>query len=1072
MSSTDTFAALRAAITDPRVTGVGRLPMRPALVPYPDALTARSGDPSASPWWRSLDGTWDLRMFDHLDEVPASIVAERDGTWGRVQVPCAWTTQRGDDGERLVEPHYTNVVMPFDADPPSVPERNPIGVHRRLVSVPADWKGRRIVLRVGAAESVVAAYVEGSLVGVGTDSRLPNEFDITSLVRPGRRALVVLVVARWSAATWVEDQDQWWHGGIQRSVTMYATAPSHLSTLVALPGLLDRTPDQRRGARTGTLDLDLVVDGPACREEGWSVEVQVEALARAGRSGRALASTGALAVPVWRSSSEVEQLLSAMFVEPGVVRHRLEVPGVQPWHHEAPTRYRALATLRDPDGAAVEVVSWVTGFRSVQVTGNELLVNGRPVLIHGVNLHEHDPERGRAVDPELTRRDLVLMKAHNLNAVRAAHYPHDEHLAELCDELGLYLVDEANVESHGRQTSLCHDPRYATTIVERVQRMVRRDANHPSIIMWSLGNESGDGPPHAAAAAWVRSVDPTRPLHYEGPLMHDLYAEAPVTDVVCPMYAPIDDIVAWARSGRDTRRPLILCEYSHAMGNSNGSLSDYWEAFESTHGLQGGFIWEWLEHGLERDDPGGGQGVGTGPGGRVSWGYGGDFGDHPNDTNFVCDGLVAADRTPHPAMREVHHLGRPVRVEWADDRRRRLRLHNRRWFGGIDDLRAGWELSVDGSVVERGALEVPTVAPGGHAVLALPCRVPRVPAGAEVHLTVRWFHRRATPWCAAGHEVGHDQLVLPAATASSRQPAPLPRQVAGRAVQVGALEWSPSVFRALTDNDGLRTGWMRGLIGQLARWVDDQGLDRCEWRAGTPRRRRVAEGVSWTVTGELVAPGAAPPVTVQRRLVERDDGWTRATVVITLPDELADPPRVGTEWVLPAELSRVEWFGDGPHECYPDRRAAAVVARHTSRVEDLYEDYVVPQEHGHRTGVRWLALSGTGSSAARRTGLLVVADPSTGDGTIGAAVRRHRDAELWSCTHTDELARLEAVRQPATFLSLDVAQRGLGTGSCGPDTLDGYRIAAGRHVLSVWFASFDPTSQDPAELARAVRGAG
>jgi beta-galactosidase len=1067
MSRADTFTLLRAAIADPQVTGVGRLPMRPALVPCPDAATARSCDPSDSPWWRSLDGAWDLRMFDRLDEVPASIVAERDGTWGSVEVPCAWTAQRCADGERLVAPHYTNVVMPFDVDPPSVPERNPIGVHRRLVSVPAEWKGRRIVLRVGAAESVVAAYVEGTCVGVGTDSRLPNEFDITSLVRPGRRALVVLVVARWSAATWVEDQDQWWHGGIQRSVSLHSTAPSHLASVTALPGLETAAAALHDDRRTGTLDLELVVDGPARREDGWSVEVQVEAPARGGRPGRVLARTGALAVPVWRSANEVEQLLSAMFVEPGVVRHRLAVPGIRPWHHESPTRYRVVATLRDPGGEAVEVSSWLTGFRSVEVADNELLINGRPVLIHGVNLHEHDPERGRAVGVELTRRDLVLMKAHNLNAVRAAHYPHDEHLAELCDELGLYLVDEANVESHGRQTSLCHDPRFATTIVERVQRMVRRDANHPSIIMWSLGNESGDGPPHAAAAAWVRRVDPTRPLHYEGPLMHDLCADAPVTDVVCPMYAPIDDIVAWARSGRDTRRPLILCEYSHAMGNSNGSLADYWEAFESTHGLQGGFIWEWLEHGLERD---GLAGDGLGPSGRTAWGYGGDFGDRPNDTNFICDGLVAADRMPHPAMREVHHLGRPVRVTWADDRRRRLRVQNHRWFSGIEDLRATWELTVDGRVVGQGPFEVPGLDARQDAVVSLPCRVPRVAAGAEVHLTVRWFQRRATPWCPAGHEVGHDQLTLDAAAAApSRRLAPTPQQVPERVVDVAALEWSPTVFRALTDNDGLRQGWMRGLIGNLARWVDVQGLDRCEWQTRPPRRRAVDGAVSSTESGQLVAPGAAEAVQVRRRLLVRDDGWTQATVTLSVPDELADPPRVGTEWVLPAELSRVEWFGDGPHECASDRRASTIVARHSSDVDALYEDYVVPQEHGLRTGVRWLALSGVGAATARRTGLLVVADPDAGDATFTMSVRRHSDAELWSCTHTDDLVRIGAARPAATFLHLDVAQRGLGTGSCGPDTLDRYRIGAGRHVLSVWFASFDPREQDPAELAGAVR---
>ncbi len=1050
------FALVDAAVHDPTVTGVGRLPMRTPAVPCPDAASARQDRADASPWWRSLDGTWDVRFYDRLAEVPESVVSEEGGRWGSIQVPGSWTTQRGDDGNRFVAPHYTNVIMPFDTDPPTVPDHNPVGVHRRSVSVPREWRGRRIVLRVGAAESVVAAYVNGECVGVGTDSRLPNEFDITGHVRPGRRALVVLVVVRWSAATWVEDQDQWWHGGIQRSVTMYATAPSHLADVKVLPGLAPASTGS--SSPTGTLDLELVVDGPARRERGWTAEATVETWRGGGRPGRQLATTGRLDLPVWNAASEGDQLLSGMFVEPGVVRARLELAGVRPWTHETPVRHRVLVTLRSPDGAVVEVASVLTGFRSVRVEANELLVNDVPVLLHGANLHEHDPARGRAVGRELTRQDLQLMKAHNLNAVRAAHYPHDEHLAELCDELGLYLVDEANVESHARQLSLCHDPAFGPAIIERIERMVRRDKHHPSIILWSLGNESGYGAPHDAAAAWIRRYDPTRPLHYEGPLMHDLYAEAPVTDVVCPMYASVDDIVGWARSGRDRRRPLILCEYSHAMGNSNGSLSDYWDAIESTHGLQGGFIWEWLEHGLARDGA-----VGDGPGGRVSWGYGGDFGDTPHDSNFICDGLVSAAREPHAAMREVAHVGRPASVERSGGSGRRLVVRNRRWFTGLADLRATWLLRVDGAVVDRGALDVPDLAARAAVEVPLPRRLPRVPAGAEVHLEVQWSQRRATPWAPAGHVVGVDQLPLDAPTSTRSRPA----SSRGTAFDLASVQWSPTVFRALTDNDGLKQGWVRGFLGNLDRWITHQGLDRCDWAASPARRRRVGDGVVLTTSGELRAPGVDAPIDVRRRLQVREDGWTHALVTLRLPDALADVPRVGTEWVLPEGLRSVEWFGDGPHECYPDRRAAAVVARHRSTVEEMYEDYVVPQEHGHRTGVRWLALTPGGRRSG--TGLLVVADPAIGDGTFGMAVRRHSDADLWASTHTDELVRRSAGRAPSTFLYLDAAQRGLGTASCGPDTLDRYRIAAGTHRIGAWWCAFNPSSEDPSELARAVR---
>ena len=1026
-----------AALTDPTVTGTGRLPARPFFVPHPDVDSARAG---TSPWWASLDGTWRFELLDSPHALTREMLdpATDDSGWDTIEVPGAWTLQPAGATDR---PHYTNVIMPFDLEPPAVPEHNPTGVHRRTVTVPKQWKGRRVVLRVGAAESLLQVWVDGRFVGAGTDSRLPNEFDITEHVRPGRRCTLALVVSKWSAATWLEDQDQWWHGGIQRSVSWYSTAPSHLEGVQLLPGL--------DGPSTGSLQIELVANGPLRREPGWTAEVVVETL-----RGRRLASTGPLDVPAWDASSEPAQLISGMFVEPGVVRTRLEVPGIEPWSHESPQRYRVLTTLAAPDGRVVEVSSCFTGFRSVEVRDNELLINGVPVLIHGVNLHEHDPHRGRAPGVELTRRDLLLMKAHHLNAVRAAHYPHDEHLAELCDELGLYLVDEANVETHARQCSLVHDPRFGSAIVERVERMVRRDDHHPSIIMWSLGNESGDGAAHAAAAAWVRRHDPTRPVHYEGPLMHDLYAEAPVTDVVCPMYSPIDDIVAWARSGRDTRRPLILCEYSHAMGNSNGSLSDYWEAFETTHGLQGGFIWEWLEHGLPLP--------GSGPGGRTVWGYGGDFGDTPNDANFVCDGLVSADREPHPAMDEVRFVGRPVGVAWRDERERRLVVTNRRWFTGIDDLDARWRLLVDGSEVATGDLDVAPVAPRASVEVSSPITRRRVPEGSEAFLEISWSARRATPWSRAGAVVATEQLSVTRAAAPAAPAATGSASVAAAAPDAALWDperWRPTIFRALTDNDGIRIGWMRGLVGQLGRWVDEQGLDRCEWVEEPSRRRRRGDDVVTTSKGELRAPGAAIPVRVTRRVTETCAGWAHVEVELVVPDELADPPRVGIEWRLPGELEELEWYGDGPHECYPDRRASARVGRWSTTVSDTYVDYVLPQEHGHRTGLRWLALAPTRPRRGSATGLVVVADERSGT-SLGFSARHLSDEQLWTARHTSDLEPSAEV----THLHLDAAQRGLGTGSCGPDALERYRIPAGRHRIGVWVAAFDPRAVDAAGL--------
>ncbi|MGB6058752.1 MAG: glycoside hydrolase family 2 TIM barrel-domain containing protein [Microthrixaceae bacterium] len=1083
-----------------------------------DYKGGHEGSDSASrdEWSLDLNGRWDFVLLGSPEEVQEQVLSgpvSPDLGWSKISVPGAWTLQGPEvsgDGNRAFEPpRYTNVIMPFGEDPPGFPKANPTGVYRRRISVPRHWKGRRVILRVGAAESVVQVFVNGELVGGGTDSRLPSEFDLGAVVRPGRRAELAIVVTKWSAQTWLEDQDQWWHGGIQRSVSLHSVPESSFAQVKLIPDL---------ESGIGTLDLEARLAGPVVRERGWTVELWVETRSKPGRKSRTLATTGQIDVPVWDDADEVSSLLSGMFIEPGVVRAHLQVPEPEVWSHENPALYRTMLVLRDPESRVIQVHGALSGFRSVEIGGNELLINGQPVLLHGVNIHEHSPDTGRAVTAEQTRADLVMMKAHNLNAVRAAHYPHDEHLAELCDELGLYLIDEANIESHSRQASLCHDSRFANSIIERVRRMVERDQHHPSIIIWSLGNESGYGAAHDSAAAFLRRYDPSRPIQYEGPFMHDLYAAAPVSDVVCPMYSSIEDITAWADSGRDDRRPLILCEYSHAMGNSNGSLSDYWDAFESTPGLQGGFIWEWVDHGLKLFDgygdgyarsggPDRSDGSGLqlrGPLGGPSWGYGGDFGDHPNDSNFVCDGLVSADRVAGPAMAEVHHVGRPITVTMTNpigQPRSALRVRNRRWFVDTSDLRARWELTIDGDAMASGELEVPPIGARSEVVVALPFRrstLAKAHPGAEVHLTVTFVLRRSSDWAGAGHVVAVEQMVVPPSAAPAA-PAALRRDGQerregqerrlvdpvrpSRSFDINAIGWRPTVFRALTDNAGLRQGWMRGLVGNLGRWVDEQGLDRAEWTPGRQRVRTLdaARGdvTEITQSGQLTV-GSGAVVKVRRVVWQMSDGWTRVDAEVRIPRELVDVPRVGFELALEggSPWSNVEWFGDGPHECYPDRRAAGRVGRWRTTVDQMYVDHAVPQEHGHRTGLRWVALTRAGAGR-RREGILIVAEQPSGADRPGFSVRHHSDDELWGALHSHDLtvpargvpssARRIDGDPTRTYLYLDIAQRGIGTASCGPDTLERYRIPAGRHNLRVWVCGFDPRSEDPGVLARTLR---
>ncbi len=609
----------------------------------------------------SLDGSWRFELLPRPD-------AEPSGKWREIAVPGCWTRQDTDD-----LPHYTNVQMPFEGEAPNVPEHNPSGLYEREFELPAEWAAKRVILHIGAAESVVVVTLNGHHVGIGKDSHLASEFDLREYLRPGSNTLRLLVV-KWSDATFIEDQDQWWHGGITRSVFLYATEPVFIADVAVTAGLAE-------DGRSGTLAIDVQVGGlRKTLEDGWVVEARLQ-----GSCEVLCGSPAAFELPHWATDASGRALIrrhelygpegmvddAARWAEvqphlqpvrTGSLKLSAEVADIEPWSAELPNRYGLEVLLCRPDGSVADQATFRIGFRSVEVRGRDLLINGERVLIRGVNRHDFDEHSGRVVARESMHADLVAMKRHGFNAVRTSHYPNDPAFLELTDELGLYVIDEANIESHAFQSALCDDPRYLAQWVARVSRMVLRDRNHPSILAWSLGNESGSGANHAAAAAWVRDHEPTRPLHYEGAIRFDWASGASLTDLLCPMYPEISAIVEFAESGRQDR-PLIMCEYSHAMGNGNGTLAEYWDAIESTPGLQGGFIWEWWDHGL----------VQALPDGTTRWAYGGDFGDEPNDGDFVTDGLNWPDRTPKPSMREAQYPQRGGAGDRGRCRRRQRR---------------------------------------------------------------------------------------------------------------------------------------------------------------------------------------------------------------------------------------------------------------------------------------------------------------------------------------------------------------------------------------------------------------
>jgi beta-galactosidase len=990
-------------------------------VPHPDRL--------------NLDGAWRFQLLPRPDAEPTS-------RWGEIAVPGCWTMQPAGQAEGDL-PQYTNVQMPFDLRPPHPPADNPTGVYERAFELPPAWAGRRIVLHVGAAESVLIVELNGQDVGISKDSHLAAEFDVTTAVQPGDNT-IRLTVVKWSDATYVEDQDQWWHGGITRSVFLYATGPVHLADVRAIGGLAD-------DLATGTLALDVRVGFEGVDlEEGWRVEAELGGGAGlsggAGlRAGLELAANVPGIVPLeWpREGPEYELMirhttgvegpagsdaadeagrwadLLRRLAPPreGSVSWRVEVPHVRAWSAEVPSLYPLAIRLVSPTGAVTEEVQLRIGFRRVEVRGLDLLLNGRRVLVRGVNRHDFDQHTGRVVSVESMRADLVQMKQFGFNAVRTSHYPNDPAFLDLTDELGLFVIEEADIESHAFQSTLCDDSRYLNAWVTRVSRMVERDRNHPSIILWSLGNESGYGANHDAAAAWVRRLDPSRPLHYEGAIRFDWASEQGVSDITCPMYPPISAIVAHARSDAQ-RHPLIMCEYSHAMGNSNGTLAEYWDAIESTPGLQGGFIWEWWDHGLVQELPDG----------RTRWAYGGDFGDVPNDGNFCLDGLVWPNRAPKPALWEHKQLAAPVVVssDPALLERGRVEVRNRQAWRDLGWLGARWELARGGEVVGSGDLALTDIGPGASAEAELVGWSPPPPGdGRDEWLTIRFATTHEESWAPRGFEVCWAQLPVwdgrahGFGTSIPRVEVTGPPVVdASGQIQHPLLAAPPrlSLWRAPTDND--RIGGIAGL------W-QSQGLDRLERRLIGIEHPEGLIAVRWEVRT-----GAGLSIQHSQFFDSWPGGGFAVGEEVVIPAELSDFARVGTVLEVVPGLERAQWFGRGPHENYPDRKRGAAVGRWQSTVTDLYVPYVRPQENGGRAGVRWLELT-DGHGRGVRISM---------DQPLQVSMSHFRAADLAAATHDVEL-----VPRPTTIVHLDAAHRGLGTASCGPDTLPAYIVGPGTY---------------------------
>ncbi len=1024
----------------PELTNRNRLRMRATLLPYPNAKAALKR--GASPWVMSLNGMWRFAYYTKPEAVPAEALGAAADTkgWPEIEVPGNFTMQG------YSYPHYTNVQMPFKNNAPFVPDDNPTGVYRTTFTVPADWAKRRTVLQIGGAESVAYVYVNGKMAGMSKDSRLPAEFNLTPFLKEGENQLAIMVI-RWSDSSYLEDQDHWWQAGLHRDVLLYSQDQLFIEDVMVRSPLSDNLKDGKLWIRT---KVNYATHGWAPKElkKEDQFVVRAELFDADGRSvlKKPLEMDGGKDFAALQYEMEMETT----------------VKGILPWSAEVPNLYTLVVSLCDAGGKVIESTATRVGFRTIQIEKRELLVNGKPVLIRGVNRHDHDPVRGKYVTRDVMMKDIQLLKQFNFNAVRTCHYPNDALWLDLCDEYGLYVVDETNYEAHDNYHTLCRDNAWRTAIFERGQRMVQRDKNHPCVIFWSLGNESGYGENHDAMAEWIRAYDPTRPLHYEGGMhvcfnTHGRFADSSQlcrrsTDVICPMYASIDGIINFATKRKDDR-PLILCEYSHAMGNSNGSIKEYWDAFYKYRGLQGGYIWDWVDQGiLKHDDKG-----------RAFFAYGGDFGDTPNDNDFCCNGMVNADRTPKPQMYEFKKLVQPILMKPLNIAKGEVELINMDFFRNTDWLTASWRLEVDGKTIAKGDLPRLNLKPQEFRAFKIPFPAPAVARGCEAFLFIDCHTAQKMPWGPKGHLVAWDQFAVPVANDTK---AKLPKpNLAGATIEIipqgakrllkardfdllvspdgidsltllGAplLQSGPrfNLWRAPTDNDGVKgqPGAWTDPWKALARWVKSGYRDL---KPETLRFDTAAnpDGSATLILNRRFACGDTGKfITHDSTYTVRPDGLLRVNNRFILDEGLADPPRLGLLMMLPKGFENLAWFGRGPQETYADRKTACI-SRYESTVAAQYFPYVLPQEHGNHEDTRWLAL--------------------TNDANLGLAIQFNKQPFNFSASHftpedlTPAQHTNEITMRDETCLCLDYRQRGLGTASCGPDALPQYLIQPGSY---------------------------
>lgn len=906
-----------------------------SLFPYESREAALLEVKETSEWYQSLNGLWKFKLVQKPSERPLNFFEENfDVTgWNNIKVPANWEVEGYD------HPIYLDEKYPYDTQWPAAPlDYNPVGSYKRSFNLPESWKGREIFIHFGAVNSAFYVWINGKQVGYSEDSKTPAEFNITRFLKSGNNQ-IALQVFRWSDGSYLEAQDMLKVSGIERDIYLFAAPLVQVYDFFAKAGL-DNT------YTNGILDLSVQLRSLAAQKSKYMVEIS-------------LLDDEMDYKPVISKTQSV----TAENGKPVFISFKENIFDPRKWTAETPNLYTLLITLKDKSGKIVEVVSDRIGFRKVEIKNAQLLINGKAIKIKGVNRHEAHALQGHYITKDIMLRDIELMKQANINAVRGSHYPNNPVWYDLMDQYGFYVIDEANIESQPlaleESTKLGNEMSWLPAHIDRTSNMFERDKNHPSIIIWSLGNESGDGPVFDNTYHWLHKHDGTRPVAYEPARLHSY------TDIFSPMYAKIPTLEKYAKS--NPARPLIMCEYAHVMGNSGGNLQDYWNVIEKYPVLQGGFIWEWADQGL----------LYTNRNGVKYMAYGHDYHkDLPTDGAFINKGLVNGLRQPIPHYYEVKKVYQPVSFQMVDSVSGLLSIQNKYSFRDLKHLSLEWEILADGERVAAGSVPTPEVAPGEKVQLeAIPFHIPASDAR-EYILKMSARVNTVVPFLPIGFELAWDQFILKGRSEIEKSSGgfltvnktPKELTVSGKEftislnITTGKLSsisfknkqllktgLTPEFWRAPTDND---------LGNKMQEWAS-------VWKGAGENATLQSCKILKESSGEVVVESAYTLASVEAGLTIRYSIIGNGSIHVDyhfIPGtkQLADIPRVGIRLTMPAEFQYMHWYGRGPHESYWDRKTGAAIGRYAGTLWDQVYLYPRPQETGNKTDVRWMQITNAG----------------------------------------------------------------------------------------------------------------